>query len=304
MAGVTDGITRRLCFEQGCDYAVTEMVSAQGYMTAPRDAHAYRYMLQMLPGEGRVFCQLFGREPEWFARAIGRLLKEESFCGFDINMGCPAHKVTGGGNGSALMKNPLLAGQIMEACVKASPLPVTVKMRLGWDEERINCLELGHMAQEAGIAFITLHARTRAQGYSGRADWEWIARLKETVSIPVIGNGDVTDARSALEMLRTTHCDGIAVGRGALGNPWIFREIACALENRPFVPPSRDEILGTARRHALELAQLRGEHRAVLEMRKHFSWYISGMRGAAQLRTRINQAQSLEEVFSLLEEEP
>ncbi len=302
MAGVTDGICRRFCFEQGCDYATTEMVSAQGYMTAPKESHAYAYMLKVFPGEGRVFCQLFGREPEWFVKAIGKLQDRGSFCGFDINMGCPAHKVTGGGNGSALMLKPALAGRIMEECVRASRLPVTLKIRLGWDEEHLNAAELTHIAEESGIAWVTVHGRTRRQFYAGTADWDAVGSIKAASRIPIILNGDITSGETAKKALKETGCDGIAVGRAALGNPWIFREIKCALSGTEYQRPSLAEVLETAREHAEYLSQERGEHRALLEMRKHFGWYISGVRGAAKIRTRINEAGSFEEVFDLLDQ--
>ena len=300
MAGVTDGICRRFCFEQGCDYATTEMISAQGYMTAPKDSHAYAYMLKVFPGEGRVFCQLFGREPEWFVRAVEKLQESGTFCGFDINMGCPAHKVTGGGNGSALMLKPSLAGAIMESCVKASHLPVTLKIRLGWDEDHLNAAEIVHIAEESGIAWVTVHGRTRRQFYADSADWDAVGAIKSISRIPIIVNGDIDSGESAKKALEVTHCDGIAIGRAALGNPWIFKEIKCALQGEEYHRPSLSEVLCVAREHAVFLSEERGEHRALLEMRKHFGWYISGVRGAAKIRTRINEAGSFEEVFDLL----
>ncbi len=301
MAGVTDGIFRRFCFEQGCDCATTEMVSAQGLMTAPADSKAYEYMLKLFPGEGRVLCQLFGREPEWFARAIGFIQDTRAFSGFDINMGCPAHKVTGGGNGSALMLNPGLAARIMEASVNASRLPVSLKIRLGWDAEHLNALEFAHIAEESGITFVTIHGRTRRQFYADTADWNAIAEIKSRVKIPIVLNGDVDSGEKALKAFNETGCDGVAVGRAALGNPWIFGEIRSAMNGESYVRPGIGQVLITARRHALYLAEERGEHRALLEMRKHFGWYISGIRGAAKVRTRINEAGSFEEVFDILD---
>ncbi|MBQ8136734.1 MAG: tRNA dihydrouridine synthase DusB [Clostridia bacterium] len=300
MAGITDCVFRRICFEQGCTGATTEMISAQGYLSAPRMLKAYGDLIKTLPGEGTVFAQVFGREPKWFGMAVSAITELGIFSGIDINMGCPAHKVTGGGNGSALMRDPKLCGEIVKACVEATVLPVTVKMRLGWDENEITCLDVAKAAEQNGAAALTVHGRTRSQFYAGKADREWIGRVKRHVSIPVIGNGDIDSGESALDMLRTTGCDGIAVGRAALGNPWIFAEIRAALKGEKYTRPSYAEVIETALRQAREMADWKGEKRAVLEMRKHFSWYIAGRRGAAKLRPRINQAETLHEVEGLL----
>lgn len=298
MAGITDQVFRRLCFEKGCTGATTEMVSAQGFLTAPRDRNAYRFLLARFPQEGPLAVQLFGSDPALMAQAAARLSDTGNFSSIDLNMGCPAQKVVGGQSGSALMKDPALAGRIVEAVKKASQVPVTVKMRLGWQED--TALSFARVLESAGADGITVHGRTRAQQYSGKADWQSIARVKQAVKIPVIANGDVWDGASALACLRVTGCDGVAVGRGALGNPWIFSEIRAALENAPYTPPALEEVIALSLRHAREMAEWKGERSAVLEMRKHFSWYIAGRRGAAQVRTRIHQAQSLSEVESLL----
>ena len=300
MAGITDCVFRRICFEQGCTGATTEMISAQGYLSAPRMLKAYGDLIKTLPGEGTVYAQVFGREAKWFGMAVSAIMELGLFDGIDINMGCPAHKVTGGGNGSALMRNPALCGEIVKACVEATKLPVTVKMRLGWDENEITCLDVARAAEQNGASALTVHGRTRSQFYAGKADWEWIGRVKQHVSIPVIGNGDVDSGESALEMLRVTGCDGVAVGRAALGNPWIFAQINAALRGEMYTRPSYEEVIETALRQAREMADWKGEKRAVLEMRKHFSWYIAGRRGAAKLRPRINQAETLNEVEGLL----
>ncbi len=302
MAGITDCVFRRLCFEHGCDGATTEMISAQGYMTAPRALEAYGDLLKMLPGEGSVAAQIFGREPKWFAMAADVLTDLGLFTSLDINMGCPAHKVTGGGNGSALMRDPALCGRIVEAVVKNTVLPVTVKMRLGWDGESITALEVARACEEAGASGLTVHGRTRAQFYAGRADREMIGRVKAAVHIPVCANGDIDSGESALDMLEKTGCDSLAVGRAALGDPWIFEEIHAYLRGEAYQRPSYAGVVALALRQAEEMAQWKGEHRAVLEMRKHFSWYIAGRRGAARLRPRINEAATLDEVRSLLAE--
>ena len=298
MAGITDQVFRRLCFGCGCDGAVTEMVSAQGYLTAPRDRNAYRFLLAKDPREGPLAVQLFGSEPRFLAEAAARLCDTGAFSSIDINMGCPAQKVVGGQSGSALMKDPALAGRIVAAVKGASSLPVTVKMRLGWQES--TAVSFARALEAAGADGLTVHVRTRMQQYSGRADWEAIARVKQAVRIPVIANGDIVDGASALRCLRLTGCDGVAVGRGALGNPWIFSEIRAALNGEAYTPPDYETVVETALGHGRDMAAWKGEKSAVLEMRKHFSWYIAGRRGAAQVRTAIHRAGTLAEVESLL----
>ena len=300
MAGITDQVFRRLCFEQGCDIATTEMVSAQGFLTAPKDRNAYRFLLARFPEEGKLAVQLFGSEPAYFAQAAARLTDLKLFYAIDINMGCPAQKVVGGQSGSALMKDADLACRIVESTVKSTDLPVTVKMRLGWDEEHKNAVDFARGLEQAGAAALTVHGRTRMQQYSGKADWQSIGEVKKAVSIPVIANGDIVDGKTALEALRVSGCDGLAVGRGALGNPWIFAEIRAALENRPYTPPPFSQVIDTALRQAREMAEWKGERSALLEMRKHFSWYTAGRRNSAQVRTKVNLASSFQEVEGLL----
>ena len=300
MAGITDQGFRRLCFEQGCDCATTEMVSAQGFLTAPKDRNAYRFLLARFPEERALAVQIFGSEPLFMAQAAERLTDSGLFTSIDINMGCPAQKVVGGQSGSALMKDPPLAGRIVEAVKRATLLPVTVKMRLGWDEEHKNAVEFSRVLEQAGADLITVHGRTRMQQYAGKAEWEAIAAVKQAVSIPVIANGDITDGESALKALQATRCDGLAIGRGALGNPWIFAEIKAAMQGLPYTPPPYAQIVDTAMRQAREMAEWKGEHSALLEMRKHFAWYTAGRRNSAQVRTKVNLAQSFDEVEALL----
>ena len=300
MAGITDQVFRRLCFEWGCSAATTEMVSAQGFLTAPRDRNAYRFLLERLPEEGDLSVQLFGSDPLYFARAAAELEAMGRYTGIDINMGCPAQKVVGGQSGSALMKDPALAGKIVESVKKAVSLPVTVKMRLGWDDAHKNAVSFARLLEQSGADGLTVHGRTRMQQYSGKADWPAIGEVKAAVKIPVIANGDVTDGSSALECLRVTGCDGLAVGRGALGRPWVFGEIRAALEGRPWEAPPFSLAVDTALRQAREMAAWKGEKSALLEMRKHFSWYTFGRRGAARVRTEINRAASFTDVEALL----
>ena len=300
MAGVTDLPYRGLCRELGCDFTYTEMVSAKGLCYG---AAATAALLETSPNERPCGVQLFGREPEILAQVAGKLCRENrgELALIDINMGCPAPKITGNGEGSALMKEPRLAAQIIEAVVKASDLPVTVKFRKGFDAAHCNALEFARLAQESGAAMVTLHGRTREQMYSGKADWDVIARVKQGLSIPVIGNGDVFSGADALAMREYTHCDGVMIGRGAQGNPFIFQEIQAALAGRPYTPPIPAQRLDMALEHLRRAVAYKGE-RAYVEMRKHMAWYIRGIRGGAQLRAQLNLAPSADAMARLLRE--
>lgn len=302
MAGITDWPFRLLCKRMGCDVFTTEMVSAQGYLCTPKHNRANRDLVVRAPYEGTLLVQIFGHEPRYMADAAKELTQLGRFCGVDINMGCPARKITGSGSGSALMRDERLAAQVIRAVVGATLLPVSVKMRLGWDEETVNAVRIAHIAQEEGAAFVTVHGRTRAQQYAGQANVEEIARVKQAVRIPVIANGDVRDGASAKETLQITGADGLAVGRAALGNPWVFANIKAALRGESFCPPTAQEIVHTAQQHARYMCAFKGEKWALLEMRKHIAWYMHGKRGASALRTRLNTAQSFDAVFALLDE--
>lgn len=287
LAGITDWPFRLLCYEQGCDCATTEMVSAMGYVCAPRQ-QAIQSLLTRAPGEPKLILQLFGKEPKLMAQAAETLSASGTFDGIDLNMGCPAHKVACSGEGSGLMRTPALAREIMQAVVKASCLPVTIKCRLGWDAEHINVLDFARMAEDSGVTGIAVHGRTRQQMYAGEANWNMVAQVKQAVSIPVIGNGDIFTAQDALKRLRETGVDGVMIARGALGNPWIFRQVKDALAGREIYQPTLREKIETALRHYDMLLGWKPEHVAVGEMRKHIGWYLHGVRGAAQLRAKIN----------------
>lgn len=299
MAGVTDMPFRLLCRELGAAWAVTEMLSAKGLVMGGENRAAGE-ILARDPTERPLGLQLFGHEPLVMAEAARRLQGRFDF--IDINMGCPAHKIVKGGDGAALMKAPLLAGKIIEEVVRAVPCPVTVKLRAGWDEGHKNGLELCRIAQEAGAAAVTLHARTREQFYAGAADWDLIGEAASTLSIPVIGNGDIKNGEDALSCLGKAGCSGIMVGRAAQGNPWVFRDILCALRGEPYAPPSIPERAALCIRHLDMACAFRGERSAVLAMRRHAAWYLAGIPNGAKIRTRINLMTEAKKLRALLQE--
>ncbi len=301
MAGVTDAAMRLLCHEQGAAWAVSEMLSAKGWVMSRGKNRNACDLLKKLPGEGIVGLQLFGSDPEYMAEAA-RQLEFRGFQFFDVNFGCPAPKITGNGEGSAMMRNPQKAGAVVRALADATKLPVTVKIRSGWDVDSINAVEVAGICADNGSKAITVHARTRAQQYAGKADWRVIRDVKRAVSVPVFGNGDVRSASDAVRMLEETGCDAVVVGRAAQGNPWIFREIAAALRGAPVEPtPPQERVEMALRHYALETG-LFGEKRALLEMRKHIAWYVHGMPGAAAFRDTINSLKDAAAVQQALRE--
>ena len=295
MAGVTDAAMRLLCHEQGAAWAVSEMLSAKGWIFSRGKNRNANDLLMRLPGEGVAGLQLFGSEPEYMA-AAARDLEDRGFQFIDINFGCPAPKITGNGEGSAMMRDPGRIAQVVRAAADATRLPVTVKIRSGWDENTVNAPEIARICADNGAKAVAVHARTRMQQYAGKADWRVIERVKRAVSIPVLGNGDVRSGADALQMLDQTGCDGVIVGRAAQGNPWVFREIAAAMCGENAAPPTNEERVRMAIRHfELEVA-LFGEKRGMLEMRKHIAWYVHGMKGASRFRDTINLMQTADDV--------
>ena len=301
LCGVTDHVYRTLCFEQGCGAAYTEMISAMGYLCAP-DQRAQKDLMRRGDGEGKLILQLFGKDPATVAEAARRISRLGVYDGIDLNMGCPARKVACSGEGSGLMKDPETAGRMMQETVRASALPVSLKMRIGWDKDHINAVEFAKIAEESGITEITVHGRTREQQYSGTADWNVIEEVKRSVSVPVFGNGDIFTCEDAVNRLKNTGVDGVMIGRGALGNPWIFKQIREALEGRTPEAVTLQERSRMIRRHYRMMLETRPEQIAIREMRKHIGWYIHGLRGSAKIRNAINHCAKTDDVFDLLDD--
>ena len=299
MAGVTDLPFRLLCKEQGAGLLCMEMISAKALQYKNKNTKA---LLAIHPEEYPVSLQLFGSDPD-IVSEMAKGIEELPFQILDINMGCPVPKVVKNGEGSALMKNPKLVYQIVSKTVKAIRKPVTVKIRKGFDDMHVNAAEIAKIVEEAGGAAVAVHGRTREQYYSGKADWEVIRQVKEAVSIPVIGNGDVVSGETALAMMKQTGCDGVMIGRAAQGNPWIFRELAEYGKTgvHPELP-AKEMRKNAMLRHARLQIEFKGEYLGIREMRKHVAWYTKGMEGSAKLREAINRVESYDELEELLNE--
>ncbi|NTW05969.1 MAG: tRNA dihydrouridine synthase DusB [Peptococcaceae bacterium] len=297
MAGVTDRAFRVLAREAGCGLVCTEMVSDQALIYGNLRTEE---ILNIKGEEGPVSVQIFGSNPCYMEKAAA-IVSSRGPHFIDINMGCPTPKIVKNGEGAALMRNPRLALDIVNAVISVVNTPVTVKIRIGWDQESINVVEMARLLENAGVAAISVHGRTREQFYSGKADWEMIKRVKRAVSIPIIGNGDIRSPEDAWEMLDKTGCDGVMIGRAAMGNPWIFKAIIEYLDNGRIIPqPSREERVEMALRHLSLMIQDKGSYVGVREMRKHASWYLKGLSGAAKLRNSLNTADTPEAMAEIL----
>lgn len=315
LAGVSDRAFRRVCRGLGADFTVSEMVSAKAlcYEQRARGGKTHSVtgrLASVMADETPMAVQLFGSEPEYLAEAA-RMLEANDYIGcvsevppsvIDINMGCPVRKITSNGEGSALLRNPPLIGEIVRAVVGAVSLPVTVKIRAGWDAGSINAPEVARIIEDAGAAMICIHARTKEQMYEPGVDRSVIRAVKEAVSIPVLGNGDIYTAADALSMMAETGCDGVMVARGAMGNPWIFSEIAAALEGRSYTRPAPARRFSVALAQVREMMEEKGERIGIAEAKKHLGWYCRGLEGAAAARGRLMQATSYGELAAIMDE--
>lgn len=298
MAGICDLPFRLLCKEQGCDILYTEMISAKGMYYNNKNTGP---LIMTDEREKPIGVQIFGSEPLLMAEQAKKL-EDKGFAFIDVNMGCPVPKIVNNGDGSALMKNPKLIGDIVSALVNACKLPITIKIRAGFTADNINAPEIAKIAEESGVSAIAVHGRTREQYYHGQADWSVIKAVKDAVSVPVIGNGDICSGADVIRIKEETGCDSVMIGRAAKGNPWIFSEIKHYLETGEQLPrPSAMEIRDTMLRHARLMIEYKGDYTGIHEMRKHVAWYTQGLKDSAKLRAAINQVETYEEIEELLD---
>ena len=300
LCGVTDRPYRSICALQGCECGYTEMVSAMGFLCAPVGQPATYSLLERGEREKKLILQLFGRDPDTVAEAAARLAETGKYDGIDINMGCPAHKIAPSGEGCGLMRTPDVADRMIRRTVASCDLPVSVKMRIGWDRYSVNAVDFARMAEDAGVSEITVHGRTREQQYSGEADWDIIGEVKNSVSVPVIGNGEIFDAETGLRRMKDYGVDGIMIGRGAMGNPWIFRDLNALSSGQEIREITAEERLETIRLHYRMMLEWKPEYIAVREMRKHIAWYLHGIRGASKMRVQINHIESADEALEVV----
>lgn len=300
LAGVTDLAFRGLCRKMGCSLVYTEMISAKALFY---DNDKTKEMLRFSKEELPIAVQIFGKEPDIMANVVQQYFNDnEDVCLIDINMGCPAPKIVRNGEGSALMREPKLASEIVKSIKRVSKKPVTVKFRKGFDSNNINAVEFAKIMEDSGADALTIHGRTREQMYQGKADWKIIKEVKKSVKIPVIGNGDVFTGEDAINLIESTNCDGIMVARGALGNPWIFNHIKRRLKDQPIVEPSPDEVLDVCIEHFKRALYYYDEKKAVREMRKHIGWYIKGLKNCSKVKDNINKEVDKKKVLNMLKE--
>lgn len=296
MAGITDSAYRKICKSFGCELVFSEMISAKGLYYNDRKTEQ---LLKIREEERPIAFQIFGSEPNIMAHAAEQLAHRDNEI-LDINMGCPAPKIVKNGDGSALLKQPKLVKEIVQAVVKVAKKPVSVKIRTGWDENNINAIEIAKTIEDSGASLITVHGRTREQYYSGHANWELIRQVKECVQIPVIGSGDVFNSSDAIRMLQKTNCDGVMIARGAKGKPWIFKEALSTLHNQPNKELTLEEKINTIKKHVQLLIEDKGEYIAVREMRKHLGWYFKGLSHVAEIRRKVNEIENEEQILQML----